>query len=1069
MRKLLAVLLSVLMICFAFGTVLAYYPGDTVSVGIYLHHTDAAMVTVYLSYDESVLELQSLTSSVQGSGSTNSGYLTAWTSDYSPLPTQIGTATFLIKSGAPAGTYYVSVDIDAILNSNEKPTSGSASAGSVTVEKKVCAEHTWDEGVVTTEPTCTTDGVKTFTCTECGEKKTESIPAAHDYQIDSVTAPTCEKGGYTKYVCSRCEGSYLGDYTDALGHDFGTEPYRVVKPTCTEKGYSNYQCNRDGCRAYENRNYVDALGHDIVVDKGYAATCTKDGLTDGEHCTRCDDATKPQEVIKAAGHTPETVPGKAATCTEDGLTEGKKCSVCSEILTAQTVIPATGHTPETLPGKDATCTEDGLTEGQKCSVCNDILTAQTVIPALDHAWNAGEITTPPTCEGKGVKTFTCTREGCGETRTEEIAANGHTKVAMPAVPATCTGTGLTEGIKCSVCQKVLTAQQTVPALGHDLDDGTVTTAPTCEGKGVRTYTCQRVNCGHTVTEDIPAKGHNPGSATVTKEPTCTETGLQSYKCTACGKSIKDEPIPALGHDLDSGVVTTPPTCEGKGVRTYTCQRKNCGHTETKEIPANGHTEETIPAVPATCTETGLTAGVKCSVCQKVLTAQQTVPALDHAWNAGEITTPAACLEDGVMTYTCTRTGCGETYTEKIPATGHTEATVPGKAATCTEDGLTDGKKCSVCGEITVKQTAIPAKGHSEVTVPGKAATCTKTGLTDGKKCSVCGVVTLKQETIPAKGHTEEIIPGKGATCTKTGLTEGKKCSVCGEITVKQETIPAKGHTEEIIPGKDATCTEDGLTDGKRCTVCGVTTVKQTTIPAKGHAWNGGVDITPATCTTDGEKLYTCTACSVTRTETVKAFGHTRGEWVVTRPVVNNTPGEKQRSCVTCGTLLETAVIPAAQYVHMTVSSIGPRFRDVCDVTDKWHMFTLIDLSQDGETLFDLVAGNSHLIGTMKVTVLEGQVTFTYELFSDEIKMTSEFLTIFPDLESVKTLDIEKLTAYAFNEPISIADQLSGDTSVLVYVLCECSYRDDVRGLKFFEEDNPVYLQQLELLKQTQQP
>ena len=94
---------------------------------------------------------------------------------------------------------------------------------------------------------------------------------------------------------------------------------------------------------------------------------------------------------------------------------------------------------------------------------------------------------------------------------------------------------------------------------------------------------------------------------------------------------------------------------------------------------------------------------------------------------------------------------------------------------------TEEKKCSVCGTITVAQETIPAKGHTEVTVSGKAATCVKAGLTDGQKCSVCGTVTVEQQVINATGHTEVTVTGMSATCTASGLTDGKKCSVSGRI------------------------------------------------------------------------------------------------------------------------------------------------------------------------------------------------------------------------------------------------------------------------------------------------
>ena len=94
--------------------------------------------------------------------------------------------------------------------------------------------------------------------------------------------------------------------------------------------------------------------------------------------------------------------------------------------------------------------------------------------------------------------------------------------------------------------------------------------------------------------------------------------------------------------------------------------------------------------------------------------------------------------------------------------------------------------------------------HTEEVLPAKEATCTETGLTEGKKCSTCGEILVAQEEVAAKGHTEEVLAAKEATCTETGLTEGKKCSVCGEVLVAQEEVAAKGHS---------------FTEGK-CTVCG---------------------------------------------------------------------------------------------------------------------------------------------------------------------------------------------------------------------------------------------------------
>ena len=316
---------------------------------------------------------------------------------------------------------------------------------------------------------------------------------------------------------------------------------------------------------------------------------------------------------------------------------------------------------------------------------------------------------------------------------------------------------------------------------------------------------------------IPAKGHTEVIDEAVAA-TCTTPGKTEGKhCSVCNEIlVAQEVIPAKGHSWDKGVITTSPTCSDAGVKTYTCTV--CSETKTEVLDATGHTPVDVAEQPATCTEAGHTAGVKCSVCGATIS--------------------------GI---------------EEIPATGHTEVIDEAVAATCTTPGKTEGKHCSVCNEVLVPQEEIPAKGHTEVIDEAVAATCTTPGKTEGKHCSVCNEVLVPQEEIPAKGHMEVIDEAVAATCTTPGKTEGKHCSVCNEVLVPQEEIPAKGHTEVIDEAVAATCTESGKTEGKHCSVCNEILVAQEAIPAKGHV----EEIRNIKEVTDTEDGYTGdTYCSV---------------------------------------------------------------------------------------------------------------------------------------------------------------------------------------------------------------
>ena len=354
------------------------------------------------------------------------------------------------------------------------------------------------------------------------------------------------------------------------------------------------------------------------------ATCTEDGYTGDTVCSVCGKEITKGETVKAKGHTEVIDAAVEATCTQPGKTEGKHCSVCNEILVAQTEIPATGHTEKTVTGKPATCTETGLTDGISCSVCGTVIKAQEEIPAKGHSWNDGEITTSPTCENAGVKTYTCTV--CNATKTEAIDATGHTPIEVAEQPATCTETGHKAGTKCSVCGATISGMEEIPATGHtEVVDAAV--AATCTKTGLTEGKhCSVCNTVLVAQEAIPAKGHTE-VVDPAVEPTCTMPGKTEGKhCSVCNEVlVAQTEIPAKGHTevIDAAKA---PTCTEPGLTEGShCSACNEVIKKQEVIPAAGHKPEVRNAVEATLTTPGYTGDTYCSVCNELLKKGEETP------------------------------------------------------------------------------------------------------------------------------------------------------------------------------------------------------------------------------------------------------------------------------------------------------------------------------------------------------------------------------------------------------------------------------------------------------------
>ena len=191
-----------------------------------------------------------------------------------------------------------------------------------------CTSHTYGSAVITKQPTCTSEGTKTKTCTQCGVTVTETIAKLSHSYTTTVVAPTCTADGYTLHKCSVCGTSYKDSTTKATGHSYGNSVV-TKQPTCTSEGAAIKTCTKCNATVTEK---LPAKGHTAVTDKGYPATCTTAGKTDGSHCSVCNTVIKVQTVINATGHKSSGwIVDKAASIGVKG-SKHKECTVCKKVL-----------------------------------------------------------------------------------------------------------------------------------------------------------------------------------------------------------------------------------------------------------------------------------------------------------------------------------------------------------------------------------------------------------------------------------------------------------------------------------------------------------------------------------------------------------------------------------------------------------------------------------------------------------------------------------------------------------------------------------------------------------------
>ena len=809
---------------------------------------------------------------------------------------------------------------------------------------------------------CEVSGVKEYwQCSRCGaafEDEGENTPITdlatwkaeggdgylkelgHDYTSEVTKAPTCTEDGVRTYTCQHDKSHTCTEVEPKLNHNYVVE-YQwnedrtacTAVAVCANDAYHKAQlnavvtisvttaadCENDGAgirtAAFSENTYgivnqvenvvIPATGHSFtkyVSDNN--ATCTENGTETAKCDNKC--GTEDTRVVEdsAKGHSMQEIAEVPATCTNDGIIHHYYCSTCKgrfldeqgkqSVETGKHIAPALQH-EYTIAVTDPDCENQGYTT-YTC-ICGDHTYQDNFVPALEHKWNEGEILKgdEPTCTEPGTRTYTCTR-GC--IKTETVKATGHKGQWIAGQAGTCTVAGWNAYYQCqnscglyyvdTNCTKLIGdadaletwkttegAGKTGP-YGHDYKEVPGKT-PDCDDAGFKaSFKCNKDYCSQYFFEDeagekiligdetaynawiaeggagyIKPNGHTSGEVKIENviAPKCEEDGSHDEVtyCTVCEDEVSRVKVtdPKTNHANKVEIPAKAATCEATGL-TAGEQCKDCGKTLVAQttIAKLPHTEVDDEEVPATCTATGLTKGKHCSVCNTVITAQAEIPMVRHelSVDAESIKLPT-CTVDGEQTLKCAN--CDYETTEILKATGHQSITAKdGKDPNCTTVGYEAYWQCGDCNVMFSD-----AEG--------------KTIITD-------------RVVIPATGHDYNWDGGNvitEPTCTAKGYTT-HICRVC-DFEMKDTYTDMASHTEVIDAAVPATCTATGLTEGKHCSVCNAELVKQQETQMVPHTEVIDAAV-PATCTetglTEGKHCSVCNEVLV-KQEVVGAKGH----------------------------------------------------------------------------------------------------------------------------------------------------------------------------------------------------
>ena len=831
------------------------------------------------------------------------------------------------------------------------------------------------------------------------------VQCTHNYKMTGETPATCTKAGVKTYTCTVCNDKKT-ETLAALEHSYGKPTYAWNGINCTAERV----CSRDS--SHKETETVTA-----AVETTRAATCTLEELSTytAVFTNTAFNHQKKENVVTAnkLGHdyAVDFTEDKPATCTENG-SKSRHCSRC-DAKTDVTAIPATGHKPVTDAAVAPTCTQTGLTEGNHCSVCDTVLVKQTIVEKLPHRWDEGVETKAPTCTEAGVKTFTCSQ--CNNTKTEPIPALGHLWGAWNVtIPATET----TEGSETRTCQRDSSHTETrsIPKLDHthtmvhhpavDADCGTGTAG------NIEYWVCS--GCGKFFRDE-------DGATDITREETVIppdhvldtawsfDESNHWHECKKCGQKPD-----SAAHKYDDDSDTD-------------CNI--CGYTRVI-IPPHTHSLTLVPAVPATCVSAGNIAYYRCAECG-VLFADSagTQPVTEDAVKLSPLGhTPSGdwSHDESSHWHEC-QNNCGEKLDlaphvygddsdtdcnicgyrrDIIPPHIHDLKLVPAVPATCVSAGNIEHYRCEECRQMFRDDGGNEPVTEDEVKIP-----------------------PLGHDWQPAACETPKTCKRAGCSATEGGplghdWTTGwmSNAGFHWHECLRENCGEKSGHAAHI-PGPEATETAP-----QTCTECGyvIAPALEHTHIYDRQSTDARYLKAAAGCTTKAVYFCSC-ACGEAGTETFEAgtpLGHDWGRYTVTTPATETSEGVETRTCARDDTHKQTRTIPklpASTYgvsgeVHESDDKpavgvkvtlvLGDRLIDSTKTDDKGKY----SFGNMAPGVYNLVAERDGIIMTIKVEVVskdvavstiimpQGKTNSVVEVKSDKLEETVE--AVVGNLETV---------------------------------------------------------------------